>query len=196
MIKRAFTRLHENWYDMLKNNCEHFVTWCICGEKLSSQVKQCYLDLREIFYSVCAGVLDFIRNKFKEKSLPFAINIIANISDEVAASIAENGQYVGFVVALVIEALYAAYEIYKANGFLNDTEEFKAKLIEIIVKGACRLGCGIVGSCIGTAVCPAAAPIASLVGGAMGAGLGHFIGAWIGQWYEKSRPATRTDRDK
>lgn len=37
-VKRAFTRIGENWYDPLINNCEHFVTWCITGFHSSEQV--------------------------------------------------------------------------------------------------------------------------------------------------------------
>ncbi len=37
-IKRASRRLGEDWYDVLLNNCEHFVTWCILGTHSSSQI--------------------------------------------------------------------------------------------------------------------------------------------------------------
>lgn len=37
-IERAYSRLNEDWYNVLLNNCEHFVTWCIVGFHSSSQV--------------------------------------------------------------------------------------------------------------------------------------------------------------
>lgn len=37
-VSRAFSRLGEDWYNVLLNNCEHFVTWCIVGIHSSSQV--------------------------------------------------------------------------------------------------------------------------------------------------------------
>ena len=37
-IDRAYSRLGEDWYSVLINNCEHFVTWCIVGIHSSSQV--------------------------------------------------------------------------------------------------------------------------------------------------------------
>ena len=37
-VNRAFSRLGEDWYNVLINNCEHFVTWCIEGFHSSSQV--------------------------------------------------------------------------------------------------------------------------------------------------------------
>ena len=42
-IGRAKTRLGENWYNVLLNNCEHFVTWCIYGLPISRQVNNVIL---------------------------------------------------------------------------------------------------------------------------------------------------------
>lgn len=39
-VKRAQSRLGENWYNVLVNNCEHFVTWCINGLHSSNQVNR------------------------------------------------------------------------------------------------------------------------------------------------------------
>ena len=39
-VNRAYSRLGEDWYDPLFNNCEHFVTWCIVGIHSSSQVNK------------------------------------------------------------------------------------------------------------------------------------------------------------
>lgn len=37
-VARARSRLGEDWYNVLANNCEHFVNWCINGDHSSSQV--------------------------------------------------------------------------------------------------------------------------------------------------------------
>ena len=37
-VNRAHSRLGEDWYNVLLNNCEHFVSWCIEGIHSSSQV--------------------------------------------------------------------------------------------------------------------------------------------------------------
>jgi len=39
-VERARSRLGEDWYNVLVNNCEHFVTWCIVGFHSSSQVNR------------------------------------------------------------------------------------------------------------------------------------------------------------
>ena len=38
-VKRAYSRLGEDSYNVLFNNCEHFVTWCITGSHSSRQVQ-------------------------------------------------------------------------------------------------------------------------------------------------------------
>ena len=37
-VERALSRLGEDAYNVLLNNCEHFVTWCITGQHSSQQV--------------------------------------------------------------------------------------------------------------------------------------------------------------
>lgn len=39
IIKRANSRLGENRYNVVFNNCEHFANWCITGRAESKQVK-------------------------------------------------------------------------------------------------------------------------------------------------------------
>lgn len=38
-IQRAFSKMGEKEYDLVFNNCEHFVNWCLNGEKYSIQAK-------------------------------------------------------------------------------------------------------------------------------------------------------------
>ena len=40
-VLRARSRLGENSYRLLTNNCEHFCTWCVCGKGRSEQVRAC-----------------------------------------------------------------------------------------------------------------------------------------------------------
>ena len=37
---RAFSRLGEDEYDLVANNCEHFANWCCTGETVSEQVAE------------------------------------------------------------------------------------------------------------------------------------------------------------
>jgi len=44
-VKRAHARLGEDWYHLILNNCEHFVTWCIHGTPVSEQVNRTMLHV-------------------------------------------------------------------------------------------------------------------------------------------------------
>jgi len=39
-VERAMSRLGEDQYRLLTNNCEHFCTWCLLGVKQSAQVRR------------------------------------------------------------------------------------------------------------------------------------------------------------
>ena len=146
VIARAFTRKGENCYDILKNNCEHFVTWSMCGLNVSLQIEQWYLTAREVAYSAFTGLYDFARNKTTKKVLPLLIKLQANVSDEVAAFINENALYVGYGLAILMDTGLAGYEIYKVCTYCMTAEEFEIKFVDIVAKAACRLLCGITGS--------------------------------------------------
>jgi hypothetical protein len=38
-IARGYSRLGENSYNLITNNCEHFVSWCIYGASTSQQIR-------------------------------------------------------------------------------------------------------------------------------------------------------------
>lgn len=40
VVRRAISRLGENRYHVLRNNCEHFCEWCVSGEHRSYQVER------------------------------------------------------------------------------------------------------------------------------------------------------------
>ena len=43
VVRRARSRLGENRYHVLKNNCEHFCEWCVRGEHRSYQIDELIL---------------------------------------------------------------------------------------------------------------------------------------------------------
>lgn len=47
-VRRAFSRLYEDEYNIVFNNCEHFVNWCIFGIGVSHQVNMVAGHLYEL----------------------------------------------------------------------------------------------------------------------------------------------------
>jgi hypothetical protein len=45
IVRRARSRLGENDYRLLTNNCEHFCNWCVSGISRSAQVEERLLQL-------------------------------------------------------------------------------------------------------------------------------------------------------
>jgi hypothetical protein len=41
VVRRARSRLGEDRYRLLTNNCEHFCEWCLQGERRSYQIEAC-----------------------------------------------------------------------------------------------------------------------------------------------------------
>lgn len=37
-VRRAYSRLGEDYYRLISNNCEHFCMWCLYGENRSEQI--------------------------------------------------------------------------------------------------------------------------------------------------------------
>jgi len=49
IARRARSRVGENQYSVLSNNCEHFCSWCVSGKSYSAQVNACLHGPRYIF---------------------------------------------------------------------------------------------------------------------------------------------------
>lgn len=48
VVARACSRLGEDAYDVLRNNCEHFCSWCLTGAARSQQVERLLLSSRAV----------------------------------------------------------------------------------------------------------------------------------------------------
>jgi hypothetical protein len=59
VVARARSRLGENLYRLISNNCEHFCEWCLSGQARSAQVERFVARLRALFSAapVAAGSL-------------------------------------------------------------------------------------------------------------------------------------------
>jgi hypothetical protein len=66
-VSRARSRLGENRYRLLTNNCEHFCAWCLLGESRSEQVHCCLrhprTGMRALLCLVKAFVESGVRNQ-------------------------------------------------------------------------------------------------------------------------------------
>lgn len=52
VVARARSRLGENLYRLLDNNCEHFCAWCLSGEARSVQVDRLFAAIRTVLFGI------------------------------------------------------------------------------------------------------------------------------------------------
>ena len=64
-VLRARSRLGENHYRLLTNNCEHFCAWCLLGESRSEQVHVCLTNPRAGVHAVLCLLSAFVGNRMK-----------------------------------------------------------------------------------------------------------------------------------
>ncbi|WP_144139912.1 lecithin retinol acyltransferase family protein [Paraburkholderia sp. BCC1884] len=65
-VSRARSRLGENRYRLLTNNCEHFCAWCLLGESRSEQVHGCLRHPRAGVRALVCLVKAFVESGTKD----------------------------------------------------------------------------------------------------------------------------------
>ena len=194
VITRALKRKDENFYHLMKNNCETFVMWCLCGLKISLQVT----PLRKALYETGSGVLRSIWHGLQQ-----IFKVVAELLDDFAAAIGRGatrsavgqaapkalskvGVGVGVAVTVIIEAVMAGYDIYKASKKWKDTEviesreEFIKEVTDIVLLGLFRSGGSIAGMVVGQLVIPIPV-VGGLVGAVLGVLGGHLLGKIVSE---------------
>lgn len=59
-VRRARSRLGEDNYRLLTNNCEHFVTWCLDGRARSPQVQACFAHPRTLLNALSGLIRAYV----------------------------------------------------------------------------------------------------------------------------------------
>jgi hypothetical protein len=62
-VRRARSRLGENRYRLLTNNCEHFCSWCLYGRACSEQIQACFVQPRLAWQALSCLAKVFIRTR-------------------------------------------------------------------------------------------------------------------------------------
>jgi hypothetical protein len=68
-VERARSRLGEDNYRLLSNNCEHFCTWCLLGESRSEQVAACLRHPSMALCTVVTLLKSFLETEWKGEHL-------------------------------------------------------------------------------------------------------------------------------
>lgn len=201
VISRALKRKGEKFYNLMKNNCETFVMWCLCDLKISLQVT----PLRKALCETGSGVLRSIWHGLQQ--IP---KVITEFLDDFAVAIGRGatrsavgqaapraiskvGIGVGAAVTVIVEAVIAGYDIHKAfkkwkdtdSGLIKSREEFIKEVTSIVMLALFRTGGSIAGMVVGQILIPIPV-VGGLVGAVLGILGGHFIGKLISETSTKT----------
>lgn len=72
-VDRARSRLGENRYSLLTNNCEHFCAWCLYGHAHSKQVDECLAHPCAVAHVATSLLRAFFLGDAKRSSIGVAI---------------------------------------------------------------------------------------------------------------------------
>lgn len=163
VIERARSRLGENDYNVLFNNCEHFCVWCITGEHVSEQVEK-----GKRF--VVAALAHSVTKKIVEKS---SVAVAAKVGE--AARVLPKAAPVVAVTVGVAEScrwmsLYLKGDISKERLF--------HEIGETAVEHSAMFYYGMWGATLGSSI--------PLIGTALGAVGGSVVGYFVGSMLSKS----------
>lgn len=197
VISRAESRSRkkERDYHLFSNNCEHFVTWCICGLNTSLQVQSWYQPVWDTTKAVGTAAIEGLKTYGISKGVPMFLKAVGNVSDEILGVVSSSMTAAGFVVGGAIETGFAAWSIFKdlermKEGRLSKSQ-FKINSVSTVSKAVGHIAGGIAGSIIGSV----AGPLGSVVGGAIGYGAGHVVGSAVGWCYEHAPKIKKTFED-
>lgn len=80
VIERALSRLGEQKYNLLFNNCEHFATWCKTGINESKQIQDFIPTIKKLD---TFNLFDPLKNAFKDVNNNNAHNIIDSALNDI-----------------------------------------------------------------------------------------------------------------
>ena len=188
IISRAQKRIGEKFYNLMKNNCESFVMWCLCDLNVSLQVTPLRKALCETGSGLLRSVWHGLQQIFKvgtELIDDFAA-AIGRSARAASRAISKSGLGVGVAVSLIAEAIIAGYDIRKAfkkwkeTELIKSREEFIKEVTDIVLLALFRSGGSIVGMIVGQMVIPIPV-VGGLVGGVLGLLGGHLIAKRISE---------------
>lgn len=85
-IERALSKLGEDKYNLILNNCEHFATWCMIGNSLSRQVRINLTSLGQIGSALLIPII-FVNNAISHLMLKKAMDQVSSVFQEVLSKV-------------------------------------------------------------------------------------------------------------
>ena len=196
VISKAQSKIGEEQYNLVTNNCEHFAMWCITGRSSCDQInKGLEMVNEEVGQRLVSKAAARAEAKIASCSASHTGRVIMKTG--MTQSMAKNGLttmtsgagtgvggiLAGGALAVAFEGVLMAYDIGKVQGDLKtgriDQKGYDKTVRKRVVTGASRVAGSTIGMAAGQALIPVPA-VGAAIGGVAGALVGRFLGNLTG----------------
>jgi len=196
VLWRAQSKIGEEQYNLVTNNCEHFAMWCITGRSSCDQInKGLEMVNEEVGQRLVSKAATRAEAKIAACSASHTGRVIMRTG--MTQSMAQNGLttmasgagtgvggiLAGGALAVGFEGLSMACDIGKVQGDLKtgriDQKGYDKTVGKRVVTGASRVAGSTIGMAAGQALIPVPA-VGAAIGGVAGALVGRFLGNLTG----------------
>lgn len=196
VLWRAQSKIGEEQYNLVTNNCEHFAMWCITGRSSCDQINK---GLEMVNEEVGQRLVSKAATRAEAKIAAYSASHTGRVimRTGMTQSMAQNGLttmasdagtgvggiLAGGALAAAFEGVSMAYDIGKVQGDLKtgriDQKGYDKTVKKRVVIGASRVAGSTIGMAAGQALIPVPA-VGGAIGGLAGALVGRFLGNLTG----------------
>ena len=196
VLSKAQSKIGEEQYNLVTNNCEHFAMWCITGRSSCDQInKGLEMVNEEVGQRLVSKVATRAEAKIAGCSPSHTGRVImkTGMTQSMAkkglttmasgAGTGVGGILAGGALAVAFECVLMAYDIGKVQGDLKtgriDQKGYDKTVGKRVVTGGSRVAGSTIGMAAGQALIPVPA-VGAAIGGVAGALVGRFLGNLTG----------------
>ena len=165
VTKRAKDREGEKWYNIVRNNCETFVMYCLCGLQISPQVTSAVEKMSEVGELFVEAAQETARQLVKAVLRSPASRKVLPRNDDLGVAVPVMTVLLDYYLAYL--HICEAKKKWDAKRMIKNRREFIKEVISIAVMSTSRT----VGSSVGVIAGPFLIPV-PVVGAIIGAVVG------------------------
>jgi len=206
VLDKARSRLGEAGYNVFKNNCEHFATWCKTGYKKCSQIRSFICRIVSGIAEGASGAGGTVLGRCAAKGAVAAAEKGTTILKEISLSVRNAGKLIGHnalksgckvgvigVTSILCEGALFGYNRYKAQQNYKDAlkrvgddavkqnclkQQRNKNIREAAYEG---VGAAVMGTAIGVAIGSFIPVVGTVIGALVGSVGGRILGRLFGR---------------
>lgn len=170
IVRRAISRVGENYYSIVNNNCEHLAIWCVTGTHRSNQVNRIILTLNSNLVLMALNLLE-------QKFYPHLIELNVISTSLMLTVLLISAFATSIAIAIKLTDRFMLYYKHRATDCLEVKSRFFGKTVGLL--------CGLFTCClmilwIDNAAATATNSQTTIVNGLSVIGQNYHAGTWLG----------------